>query len=33
MLVHREKDLSLTKLYRADEMFCTGTLGELAPVV
>src|SRR6185503_11200003 len=29
----REKDLSLTELYRADEMFCTGTLGELAPVV
>jgi branched-chain amino acid aminotransferase len=30
---HQEKDLSLTELYRADEMFCTGTLGELAPVV
>ena len=29
----REKDLSLTELYRADEMFCTGTLGELAPVL
>jgi len=29
----REKDLSLTEIYRADEMFCTGTLGELAPVV
>jgi branched-chain amino acid aminotransferase len=27
-----EKDLSLTELYRADEMFCTGTMGELAPV-
>jgi branched-chain amino acid aminotransferase len=27
------KDLSLTEVYRADEMFCTGTLGELAPVV
>jgi branched-chain amino acid aminotransferase len=29
---HREKDLSLTEIYRADEMFCTGTLGELVPV-
>jgi branched-chain amino acid aminotransferase len=30
---HRVKDLSLTEIYRADEMFCTGTMGELAPVV
>jgi len=30
---HREKDLSLTEVYRADEMFCTGTMGELAPVI
>jgi branched-chain amino acid aminotransferase len=29
----REKDLSLTEIYWADEMFCTGTMGELAPVV
>jgi branched-chain amino acid aminotransferase len=29
----QEKDLSLTEVYRADEMFCTGTMGELAPVV
>ncbi len=28
-----ERDLSLTELYRADEVFCTGTMGELAPVV
>lgn len=28
-----EKDLSPTEIYRADEMFCTGTLGELVPVV
>jgi branched-chain amino acid aminotransferase len=28
-----ERDLSLTEVYRADEMFCTGTMGELAPVV
>jgi branched-chain amino acid aminotransferase len=27
-----EKDLSLTEVYRADEMFCTGTMGELAAV-
>lgn len=25
-------DLSLTDVYRADEAFCTGTMGELAPV-
>lgn len=29
----READLSLTEVYRATEMFCTGTMGELAPVV
>ncbi len=29
----RETDLSLTEAYRADEAFCTGTMGELAPVV
>jgi len=29
----REKDLSLTEVYRADEMFCTGTIGEIAPVL
>jgi branched-chain amino acid aminotransferase len=28
-----EKDLSLAEIYRADEMFCTGTMGELAPVI
>ena len=28
-----ERDLSLTEIYRADEVFCTGTMGELAPVV
>jgi branched-chain amino acid aminotransferase len=27
------RDLSLMELYRADEMFCTGTMGELAAVV
>lgn len=26
------EDLSLTDFYRADECFCTGTMGELAPV-
>jgi branched-chain amino acid aminotransferase len=30
---HAVRDLSLTEAYRADEMFCTGTMGELAPVV
>ena len=30
---HAVRDLSLTEVYRADEMFCTGTMGELAPVV
>jgi branched-chain amino acid aminotransferase len=27
-----ERDFSLTEVYRADEMFCTGTMGELAGV-
>lgn len=30
---HAEMDLSLTDVYRADEMFCTGTMGELAGVI
>ena len=30
---HAERDLSLTEVYRAEEMFCTGTMGELAAVV
>jgi branched-chain amino acid aminotransferase len=29
---HEVRDLSLTELYRADECFCTGTMGELATV-
>jgi len=29
---HAERDLSLTEVYRTDEMFCTGTMGELAAV-
>src|SRR3977135_426542 len=24
---HEERDVSLTEVYRADEMFCTGTMG------
>ncbi|MDX1479610.1 MAG: aminotransferase class IV [Saprospiraceae bacterium] len=28
-----EKNLSLTELYAADEVFCTGTMGELTPIV
>lgn len=30
---HAERDISLTEIYRADELFCTGTMGELAPVI
>ncbi|MDX1624762.1 MAG: aminotransferase class IV [Gemmatimonadota bacterium] len=30
---HAVRDLSLTDVYRADEMFCTGTMGELAGVI
>jgi branched-chain amino acid aminotransferase len=30
---HEVCDLSLAEVYRAEEMFCTGTMGELAPVV
>ena len=29
---HEEADLTLTQAYAADEMFCTGTMGELAAV-
>jgi branched-chain amino acid aminotransferase len=29
---HAQRDLSLAEIYRADEMFCTGTMGELAAV-
>lgn len=32
-IAHEVRDVSLTEVYRADEMFCTGTMGELAPVV
>jgi branched-chain amino acid aminotransferase len=28
-----EKNLSLTEFYTADEVFCTGTMGELTPIV
>lgn len=30
---HTETDLTLDDVYRADEMFCTGTMGELAAVI
>lgn len=30
---HEVADLSLTDVYRADEMFCTGTMGELVAVL
>lgn len=29
---HEVRDISLAEVYRADEMFCTGTMGELAAV-
>jgi branched-chain amino acid aminotransferase len=29
----READVSLAELYRADEAFCTGTMGELTPII
>jgi branched-chain amino acid aminotransferase len=29
---HEVRDLSLTEIYRAQEMFCTGTMGEIAAV-
>ncbi|MCY3917650.1 MAG: aminotransferase class IV [Chloroflexi bacterium] len=32
-IAYKVKDISLSEAYRADEMFCTGTMGELAPVV
>jgi branched-chain amino acid aminotransferase len=31
-IAHEVCDLSLSEVYRADEMFCTGTMGELAAV-
>lgn len=32
-IVAKETNLSLTELYNADELFCTGTMGELTPIV
>ena len=29
---HREADLTIEEFYAADEVFCTGTMGELAGV-
>jgi branched-chain amino acid aminotransferase len=31
-IIHEIRDYSLSEVYRAEEMFCTGTMGELAPV-
>jgi branched-chain amino acid aminotransferase len=31
-IAYEERDLSLMEFYRAPEVFCTGTMGELAPV-
>lgn len=30
---HQVKNISMSEVYRADEMFCSGTMGELAPVI
>lgn len=30
---HAVRNISLSEVYRAEEVFCTGTMGELAPVV
>lgn len=32
-IAHDERDLSLTEIYRAQEVFASGTMGELAPVI
>ena len=32
-IVIEERNISLTELYNADEFFCTGTMGELTPIV
>lgn len=32
-IAHREADLTLDDVYAADEVFCTGTMGELAGVI
>lgn len=32
-ILHAERDITLEEVYSADEMFCTGTMGELAGVV
>jgi branched-chain amino acid aminotransferase len=31
-IAHEVRDVSLAEFYRADEVFCTGTMGELVPV-
>lgn len=30
---HQVKNLSLTEMYRSDEAFCTGTMGEIVPII
>ncbi len=32
-IAHAVRDVSLAELYRAEEAFCTGTMGELVPIV
>lgn len=32
-IAHAEREITLTEVFRADEVFATGTMGELAPVI
>ncbi len=32
-IAHRVRDITLAEVYRANELFCTGTMGEIVPVV
>jgi branched-chain amino acid aminotransferase len=32
-IAHAVRDITLAEVYRAEELFCTGTMGELAPIL
>ncbi len=32
-IAHEVRDISLAEVYRAEELFCTGTMGEIAPII
>ncbi|MFG0251314.1 MAG: aminotransferase class IV, partial [Phycisphaerales bacterium JB038] len=32
-LPHAVRDITMAEVYRAEELFCTGTMGELAPIL